>query len=54
VPAYLILNQRTLLSIADAAPATREELLGVPGFGANKWKQFGPELLQLIAEHRKS
>lgn len=54
VPAYLILNQRTLLSIADAAPATREELLAVPGFGANKWKQFGPELLRLIAEHRKS
>ena len=53
IPAYWVLTQRTLLEIADTCPATKEELLAVNGFGHAKWKQYGEELLQLIAEHKK-
>lgn len=53
IPAYWVLTQRTLLEIADTCPATKEELLSVNGFGPVKWKQYGEEILELIARHRK-
>lgn len=53
IRAYWVLTQRTLLEIADTCPSTREELLAVNGFGPAKWKQYGEEILELIAKHRK-
>ena len=53
IPAYWVLTQRTLLEIADTCPATKEELLSVNGFGPVKWKQYGEEILELIARNRK-
>ena len=53
IRAYWVLTQRTLLEIADTCPTTKEELLAVNGFGPAKWKQYGEEILQLIALHRK-
>ena len=53
IPAYWVLTQRTLLEIADTCPATKDELLAVNGFGPVKWKQYGEELLELIAQNRK-
>lgn len=51
VPAYIILSQKTLLGIADAAPRTQKALMAVHGFGKAKWEQFGEELLELIADN---
>ena len=53
IRAYWVLTQRTLLEIADTCPTTKEELLAVNGFGPAKWKQYGVEILALIAKHRK-
>ena len=52
IPAYYVLTQRTLLEIADTCPTTREELLEVTGFGPAKWKQFGPEILEVIEKFK--
>ena len=53
IRAYWVLTQRALLEIADTCPTTKEELLQVNGFGSAKWKQYGEELLALIAKYRK-
>ena len=50
VPPYYILHQRTLLNIADLAPANREELLAVPGFGPGFYARYGEEILALIQQ----
>ena len=59
VPPYYVLHQRTLLNIADLAPANREELLAVPGFGPGLYARYGEEILALIrqfapAEHENA
>ncbi len=48
VPAYIILQQKTLLAIADLAPKTKEELLTVKGFGKSKCDRYGDEILEII------
>ena len=53
IRAYWVLTQRTLLKIADTCPSSKEELLAVNGFGPAKWKQYGKEILALIAKHKK-
>ena len=53
IRAYWVLTQRTLLEIADTCPSTKEELLAVNGFGPAKWKQYGEEILALIAKQKK-
>ena len=54
VPAYIILHQKTLLAIADLAPATREELLTVKGFGKSKCDKYGDEILDVIRQSLKN
>lgn len=53
IRAYWVLTQRTLLEIADTCPSTKEELLAVNGFGPAKWKQYGEEILALVAKFKK-
>ena len=53
IRAYWVLTQRTLLEIADTCPSSKEELLAVNGFGPAKWKQYGKEILALVAKHKK-
>ena len=48
VPAYIILQQKNLLAIADLAPSTKEELLTVKGFGKSKCDKYGDEILDVI------
>lgn len=48
VPAYVILSQKALLGLADACPRTKSEFLAVNGVGETKWKQYGPEILDII------
>lgn len=48
VPAYYILHQRVLLGIADAAPASADALLSLPGFGPGLLARYGDELLAIV------
>lgn len=47
--AFVILTNRTLCALADKAPASDEELLGLAGFGPKKLADYGSELLDLVA-----
>lgn len=48
-PAYVVFTDKTLHALAAARPATREQLLAVPGIGPAKLEAFGDELLELLA-----
>ena len=50
VPAYFILHQRVLFSIADNAPRTEEELLSIPGFGPKLMSRWGEDILSIVAK----
>ena len=54
VPAFVVLHQKTLLGIADTAPATKEELLSVKGFGKAKYETYGEEILNVVRTSIKS
>ena len=47
VPAYTIMHQSTLMEIAARIPKTREELLSVKGFGVEKFRKYGEEILEI-------
>lgn len=49
VPLYIVMNNKTLLQIALQAPADRDELLLVPGFGPSKADKYGSEILDIVA-----
>ena len=49
VPAYVILNNRTLDAIAGAAPTTLAELAAVPGIGPSRLDQYGADILGIVA-----
>ena len=49
VPAYVVLNNRTLDAIAVAEPATLGELGSVPGIGPSRLEQYGDEILGIVA-----
>jgi len=50
VPAYVIFNDRTLEAMARARPATRRQMLEVPGVGGVKLERYGRAFLDAIAE----
>ncbi|MBN9644443.1 ATP-dependent DNA helicase UvrD2 [Corynebacterium mendelii] len=52
VPAYIIFTDATLLAIAEALPANREELLTIAGIGPMKMAEYGDDLLALVAQWR--
>jgi superfamily II DNA helicase RecQ len=47
VPAFLVLHDRTLNSLAKARPGNPGELLGVEGMGPSKVGRFGEAILEL-------
>ena len=49
VPAYVVLNNRTLDAIAEAEPRTLGELSSVPGIGPSRLEQYGDEILGIVA-----
>jgi hypothetical protein len=53
VPAYTIMHQSTLLSIASLIPQTKKELLAIKGFGEASFKKYGEEILAITAEFSK-
>ena len=50
IPAYMIMHQTTLLSIASLIPQTKRELLSIKGFGEASFKKYGEEILAITAE----
>jgi DNA helicase-2/ATP-dependent DNA helicase PcrA len=51
VPASVLFHDTTLAVVAEARPATRDDLLALPGFGPVLVERYGAELLALLARH---
>ena len=47
IPAYMIMHQSTLMEIAARVPKTKEQLLMIKGFGAEKFRKYGEEILEI-------
>jgi DNA helicase II / ATP-dependent DNA helicase PcrA len=52
VPAYVVFADATLEAIAAKEPATRADLLALPGLGPVKAERYGDTLLGIVREHR--
>ena len=50
VPAYTIMHQSTLLEIASLIPKTMDELLSIKGFGKEKYKKYGEQVLKITQD----
>jgi len=48
VPAYVVLHDRTLASLAAARPSTLDALSAIPGIGPAKLEAYGRDLLALL------
>ena len=48
VPAYVVFTDNTLIAIAETLPADEAALVAIPGIGARKLEQFGPDVLALV------
>ncbi len=48
VPAYVVFTDNTLIAIAESLPADEAALVAIPGIGARKLEQFGPDVLDLV------
>ncbi len=51
IPAYCIMHQSTLMSIASIVPKTRAELLRIKGFGEESFKKYGEEILEITGRY---
>jgi DNA helicase-2/ATP-dependent DNA helicase PcrA len=49
VPAYVVMNDKTLLAIAAARPQTERELILIPGIGPAKLDAYGDEILRICS-----
>jgi len=50
VPAYVIFHDTTLAAVAEARPASADELLALPGLGPVKVSRYGDALLAVVAQ----
>jgi DNA helicase II / ATP-dependent DNA helicase PcrA len=48
VPAYVVFTDNTLIAIAELQPDDDAALIAIPGIGARKLEQYGPDVLRLI------
>lgn len=48
IPAYMILTDQSLISIASMNPMELEELIEVPGIGPFKAKKYGKDILRVL------
>ncbi|KAA1432924.1 ATP-dependent DNA helicase UvrD2 [Mycolicibacter arupensis] len=48
VPAYIVFSDNTLTAIAEMLPVDEAALVAIPGIGARKLEQFGPDVLELV------
>lgn len=47
-PAYQVISNRTLLELAQRAPATQDDLLSIYGIGEKKVEAYGAEILTTL------
>lgn len=50
VPAYQIMNDKTLRYVAANPPCNQASFIAIPGLGEKKWEAFGSSLLAAVAE----
>ncbi len=50
VPAYVVLNDATLVAIAKKKPATRGQLAGISGIGPTKLDKYGDAILKIVQD----
>jgi DNA helicase II / ATP-dependent DNA helicase PcrA len=48
VPAYVVFTDNTLIAIAETLPGDDAALVAIPGIGARKLEQYGPDVLELV------
>jgi DNA helicase II / ATP-dependent DNA helicase PcrA len=48
VPAYIVFSDNTLIAIAELLPVDEAALVAIPGIGARKLEQFGPDVLAMV------
>jgi len=48
VPAFVVFTDNTLIAIAEQLPNDDAALVAIPGIGARKLEQFGPDVLALV------
>ncbi|MCB9508418.1 MAG: ATP-dependent DNA helicase RecQ [Myxococcales bacterium] len=51
-PAFTVCSNRTLLALAAAAPSSEREFMSVHGLGAQRWRDWGEEVIGVIASAR--
>ena len=54
VPAYVVLQQRALVGIANALPFTKNELMKTPSFGEITYNKYGGEILSMVHNYRNT
>src|SRR6185312_3306208 len=48
VPAFVVFTDNTLIAIAEQLPTDDAALVAIPGIGARKLEQYGPDVLDLV------
>ncbi|MDT5145893.1 MAG: ATP-dependent helicase UvrD/PcrA [Mycobacterium sp.] len=48
VPAYVVFTDNTLVAIAELLPDDEKALVAIPGIGARKLEQYGPDVLAMV------
>jgi len=54
VPAYVVFTDNTLIAIAETLPVDDAGLVAIPGIGARKLEQFGPDVLAMVKGRQSS
>lgn len=54
VPAYVVFTDNTLIAIAESQPTDDAALVAIPGIGARKLEQFGPDVLAMVKGRQTS
>lgn len=49
LPAYMVLNERTVIAVAQGRPANPNQLMAIDGIGPAKAERFGGAILELCA-----
>ena len=53
LPPSYIMPLRTIIALTNEQPQTPEALLAIPGIGEKTMRDHGPDLLEIIARHRR-
>jgi ATP-dependent DNA helicase UvrD/PcrA len=54
VPAYVVFTDNTLIAIAETLPTDDAALVAIPGIGARKLEQYGPNVLAIVKSRHSS